>query len=86
MNEKLLSFAKSLLSRKIVFVSVGLVLVILFPESETAILSIVGIYAGTNVAQKFAGVAKSAGTAKSSLVDLLAVLKAKQKKVEEETK
>jgi len=48
-----MDFLSSLKSRKLVMTIAGFIASYFFPEMMPAIVSLVGIYCGTNVAQKF---------------------------------
>ena len=57
-------------SRKFLVVVTGMVLIIIFPESSTGILSVVGLFCGANVAQKFSATSQAVSDAVKSIKDL----------------
>ena len=52
----IMEFLKSLKSRKLVLVIIGLVIVYFNPDASVGITSLIGLYCGSNVAQKFSAV------------------------------
>jgi len=58
-------------SRKLLVVVAGTVLVILFPESSAAIVSVVGLFCGANVASKFSPAIKEITQAVDAAKDIV---------------
>ena len=57
-------------SRKFLVVLVGMILIIIFPQSATGIVSVVGLFCGANVAQKFSNTEKEVRQAVKAIGDL----------------